>query len=179
MFRYGPLRPPQGQGPAIVIHLAPSSRIASGTDVSCTVASILPTLSMLVPPKPPAHRREGTQDGSEADTHSKQKAPPIKVGQPWRSSGAISAKAQETRVTNYVIGTPGTCPVGAPPLAGDPRRTRTCNQGIKSPLLCQIELAGHKRHYSAKGLFVKARGGLEVGSWKLEVGLRFADLLIC
>jgi hypothetical protein len=31
------------------------------------------------------------------------------------------------------------------PHLGDPRRTRTCNQGIKSPLLFQIELAGQAR----------------------------------
>jgi hypothetical protein len=33
----------------------------------------------------------------------------------------------------------------------DPRRTRTCNQGIKSPLLCQIELAGQARDIIPRG----------------------------
>jgi hypothetical protein len=63
-----------------------------------------------------------------------------------------------------MIGTPGASPT-TPPLADDPRRTRTCNQGIKSPLLCQIELAGRRGHYSAKGLFVKA----QMADWRLEI----------
>ncbi len=42
---------------------------------------------------------------------------------------------------------------GVGPLPGDRRRTRTCNQGIKSPLLCHIELAGH-----GNGIILRTRG---------------------
>jgi hypothetical protein len=97
---------------------------------------------------------------------NKTKAPPTKVGafaSERGNRGTLVPASQDKRpgAMTHVIGTSGASPT-APPLAHDPRRTRTCNQGIKSPLLCQIELAGRRNHYSAKGLFVKV--------WRLEDG---------
>jgi hypothetical protein len=56
------------------------------------------------------------------------------LGRPQRLTGKVSGTKKGRRLTVTAF------------CVGDPGRTRTCNQGIKSALLCQLSYGARRAH---------------------------------